>query len=103
AAAIRRRTGHGSGPRAHGRPSASTTAPAIWVGLGPQPAGGLAVGRRGQPHRASSGSIGGPARADDDPRVTPDRTRYRTGDPEIDERLNELLDALDVRENRDQL
>src|SRR5437588_5349371 len=35
--------------------------------------------------------------------MTPDRTRYRTGDPEIDERLNELLDALDVRENRDQL
>jgi uncharacterized protein (TIGR00730 family) len=31
------------------------------------------------------------------------RTRYRTGDPEIDERLNALLDALDVRENRDQL
>src|SRR2546421_11546040 len=35
--------------------------------------------------------------------MTPDRTRYRTGDPEIDERLNELLDALGVRENRDQL
>src|SRR5205807_1497897 len=35
--------------------------------------------------------------------MTPDRSRYRTGDPEIDERLNELLDALDVRENRDQL
>src|SRR5437762_12640813 len=35
--------------------------------------------------------------------MSPNRTRYRTGDPEIDERLNELLDALDVRENRDQL
>src|SRR2546423_735126 len=35
--------------------------------------------------------------------MSPNRTRYRTGDPEIDERLNQLLDALDVRENRDQL
>src|SRR5213082_3605473 len=35
--------------------------------------------------------------------MSPNRTRYRTGDPEIDERLNKLLDALDVRENRDQL
>src|SRR5437588_12897309 len=35
--------------------------------------------------------------------MSPNRTRYRTGDPQIDERLTELLDALDVRENRDQL
>src|SRR5438874_1142138 len=35
--------------------------------------------------------------------MSPNRTRYRTGDPQIDERLNKLLDALDVRENRDQL
>src|SRR5437764_12386276 len=35
--------------------------------------------------------------------MSPNRTRYRTGDPEIDERLNQLLDALDVSENRDQL
>ncbi|MBV8560222.1 MAG: LOG family protein [Acidimicrobiia bacterium] len=35
--------------------------------------------------------------------MSPNRTRYRTGDPEIDERLTKLLDALDVRENRDQL
>ena len=31
------------------------------------------------------------------------RTRYRTGDPVIDDKLNELLDALDINENRDQL
>ena len=31
------------------------------------------------------------------------RARYRTGDPVIDEKLNELLDALDIQENRDQL
>ena len=35
--------------------------------------------------------------------MSPNRARYRTGDPVIDERLNQLLDALDVRENRDQL
>ncbi|MBV8981883.1 MAG: LOG family protein [Acidimicrobiia bacterium] len=35
--------------------------------------------------------------------MSPNRSRYRTGDPEIDERLNELLDALDVSENRDQI
>ncbi len=35
--------------------------------------------------------------------MSPNRTRYRTGDPEIDERLTALLDALDVHENRDQL
>src|SRR5256885_3973988 len=31
------------------------------------------------------------------------RTPYRTGDPEIDEKINDLLDALDVHDNRDQL
>src|SRR4051812_32636215 len=35
--------------------------------------------------------------------MSPTRTRYRTGDPEIDERLDQLLDALDVHANRDQL
>src|SRR5437868_12999637 len=35
--------------------------------------------------------------------MSPNRTRYRTGDPEIDERLTDLLDSLDVHENRDQL
>ncbi len=35
--------------------------------------------------------------------MSPNRTRYRTGDPEIDERLRGLLDALEVHENRDQL
>src|SRR5947209_8699025 len=35
--------------------------------------------------------------------MSPNRTRYRTGDPQIDDRLTELLDALDVSENRDQL
>ena len=35
--------------------------------------------------------------------MSPNRARYRTGDPEIDHRLTELLDSLDVRENRDQL
>src|SRR3954447_1342825 len=35
--------------------------------------------------------------------MSPNRTRYRTGDPEIDEKINDLLDALDVHDNRDQL
>src|SRR4051794_35403850 len=35
--------------------------------------------------------------------MSPNRTRYRTGDPEIDEKVNDLLDALDVHDNRDQL
>src|SRR5437660_7481088 len=35
--------------------------------------------------------------------MSPNRTRYRTGDPQIDERLTDLLDSLDVHENRDQL
>src|SRR4051794_28034144 len=35
--------------------------------------------------------------------MSPNRTRYRTGDPEIDDRLTELLDALGVRADRDQL
>ncbi|MBV9410804.1 MAG: LOG family protein, partial [Acidimicrobiia bacterium] len=35
--------------------------------------------------------------------MSPNRTRYRTGDPAIDDRLRDLLDALDVRDNRDQL
>jgi len=35
--------------------------------------------------------------------MSPNRTRYHTGDPVIDAQLNELLDALDVRENRDQI
>src|SRR6476646_2266526 len=35
--------------------------------------------------------------------ANPRRTRYRTGDPEIDERLLGLLDALGVRADRDQL
>src|SRR4029077_9117901 len=35
--------------------------------------------------------------------MSPNRARYRTGDPEIDDRLNQLLDALGVRADRDQL
>src|SRR5438270_247973 len=35
--------------------------------------------------------------------MSPNRTRYRTGDPEIDDRLTELLDALGARVDRDQL
>jgi len=35
--------------------------------------------------------------------VSPNRTRYRTGDPEIDERLTALLDAVGVHADRDQL
>src|SRR3954451_15218007 len=35
--------------------------------------------------------------------MSPNRTRYRTGDPEIDEQLDQLLRALDVHGNRDQL
>jgi uncharacterized protein (TIGR00730 family) len=35
--------------------------------------------------------------------MSPNRTRYRTGDPEIDDRLTELLDALGARVDRDLL
>jgi len=35
--------------------------------------------------------------------MSANRTRYRTGEPEIDERLQGLLDALDVHADRDQL
>src|SRR5437868_14226040 len=35
--------------------------------------------------------------------MSPNRTRYRTGDPEIDERLTALLDAVGVHADRDQL
>jgi uncharacterized protein (TIGR00730 family) len=35
--------------------------------------------------------------------MSPNRTRYRTGDPEIDERLTELLDTVGVHADRDQL
>jgi uncharacterized protein (TIGR00730 family) len=35
--------------------------------------------------------------------MSPNRTRYRTGDPGIDERLAQLLDALRVHADRDQL
>jgi uncharacterized protein (TIGR00730 family) len=35
--------------------------------------------------------------------MSPNRTRYRTGDPQIDERLDALLDTLDVHADRDQL
>jgi uncharacterized protein (TIGR00730 family) len=35
--------------------------------------------------------------------MSANRTRYRTGDPEVDERLNALLDTLDVHADRDQL
>jgi uncharacterized protein (TIGR00730 family) len=35
--------------------------------------------------------------------MSPNRTRHRTGDPEIDERLADLLDALSVQADRDQL
>src|SRR4051794_9621710 len=35
--------------------------------------------------------------------MSPNRTRYRTGDPEIDERLTELLETIGVHADRDQL
>src|SRR6476469_8368487 len=35
--------------------------------------------------------------------ANPRRTRYRTGEPEVDERVQALLDALDVHADRDQV